>query len=148
MEPPIEHPRTEAEALIYYIQKMDLDMIELILKSDTRSETFNVDSFIKKMSGLFEYLSVETALLALPGFCDSDFCHNSCNPGYLFIAPIKNRYFSLLFNTDNGKVWEIDECFDFKIFNKKFNLKKYYRIFLLQFSTPDELDMEDSQDPF
>ncbi len=141
----MEQPKTEAEAMIYYIQMMDLEMIELILKSDTRLESFNVERFIQSMSIRFQYLNKEKVLQAFPGFCNSNICDNCCNPGYLFLAPINRRYFSLLFNTDNGKVWDIYECFDFKIFNKQLNLEDYYLVSSLDKSY---FDYDDSEDPF
>ncbi|HOU47080.1 MAG TPA: hypothetical protein PLL99_04705 [Chitinophagales bacterium] len=119
----MNNPRTQVEAIIHYIEKMDIEMIELILEDDKTYEGLHKEEYIEKLKAYFERykLKGETKLVAIPGFCDSKGCDNACRGGYSFVGRKSIYSIDLVFEVSNGEVLDICRCFDFCTFDKERN---------------------------
>ncbi len=117
----------QTEAIKYFIEKMDIDMIALILKDELTYQDFNKDIFISKMKILFyEFIeSGDTLLISIPGQCGTCYKDKS---GYTFIGNKSFNYISILFDNDKGEIKDLFECSNFKRTDNTARLNK--RLFI------------------
>jgi hypothetical protein len=128
----MQKPSTQAEALVFYIQKMDIEMIDLILDNDKTYQDFPKHLFVEKLEDVFEQFqnSKETELIGYAGFCDSKICPNACTGGYVFIGNKSKQKISLLIDAQGGKILDVFECSEFDIFDKNIDLSKYNTLYI------------------
>jgi len=118
---PNPKPTTQSEAVIYYIQEMDLEMVELILEEDKTYQDLPKATFIETLGNVFNIFrhNKNTKLVGHPGFCNSDICPNACDGGYSFVGNNSKHRMDLIIDVKQGKVLDICQCHDFKVFNKE-----------------------------
>ena len=115
---PIPTITNQLEAIIYFIQKLDLEMVEMILKDDLTYQDLEKKKFIQILrDGFFEFNEAgDEYLNVYKTSC------NSCNKGklaYLFVGNKSKNYMCFYFDTKNGEIDDMYECNWFK-FNKDF----------------------------
>jgi hypothetical protein len=117
----------QIEAIKYFIEKMDIEMIDAFLDNDKTYQEFEKGLFINKLDQVFlSFLNFgDTFLIAVDGNC------NKCDKtkkGYTFIGNKSNNYLSIIFDTADSKIKDLYECSNFK--NKLTNLNLKKRIFI------------------
>ena len=110
---------TQAEAILYFLQRLDISMISCILEDIYTYQNFEKSLFVKKLSvALDEFIDAgDTYLNRYNGFCNSKTCNHKCK-GFSFVGNISGNYFDLIIDINNGVVEDIYECFSFKCENK------------------------------
>lgn len=116
----LEHKeiKNQADAVLYSIQQLDIEMVDLLLDSSRTYQDFEKPIFIEKLDFAFdEYRkSGDTFLNYYEGNCNSKSCNFNCK-GFSFIGNSSNKYFDLIIDTKHGFVHDIYEC-QFFITNK------------------------------
>lgn len=131
-------PTTQAEAVIYYIQEMDVDMVDQILDEKMTLQDLPKQEFIAKLENVVTTLKQHknTEILSYPGFCNSDDCPNTCKGGYAFVGNVSGHHFNLIFEVSNGNVQDLFECEQFELLNST-NLTRTQRLYIDEFTLPD-----------
>jgi len=101
---------------------MDIEMIDAILDNDKTYQDFEKHIYISKLQIAFqEFTSLgDTHLFSVKGSC------NSCNKirtGYTFIGNNSKNFMSIIFDTSNCKVNDLDECRNFSPVYNEWELK-------------------------
>lgn len=112
---------TQSEAVLHFLQRLDTEMIDLILESDRTYQSFEKHIFIRKLGyAIDEFIeSGDTCLNLYPGHCNAESCNYRCK-GYTFVGNNSGNYFDLLIEVKDGIVQDICECFDFKCIDQCF----------------------------
>lgn len=105
---------SQADAVIYYIKNLDIDMIDILLDCELTYQDFPKDIFIQKLRIAFdEFIKAGDSELNISnGFCSEFICNNQCS-GYRFSSKATGLYFDLIIDIENGKVKDIYECSSF-----------------------------------
>ena len=129
----LQNLKTQSEVVIYYIQEMDIDMLELILDNEMKYQELSKDKFIQKLSVIFDTfkLNKNDKLIKQDGFCNSDKCENSCKNGYTFLGNHSKHSLNLIFEVEDGIIQDIHDCFEFKSLNKELNIEYYNQLTIL-----------------
>ncbi len=127
-----QSPTTQAEAIIYYIQEMDIDMIDLVLDKDRTYQNMQKAEFMEKLEDVFAVFrfNQNDKVIGYPGFCDNDICNNQCKNGYSFIGNQSKHRMDIILEVSNGNILDLFECTEFKAFNKEINMQDYSQIYL------------------
>ncbi|MEI2695974.1 MAG: hypothetical protein V9E90_12960 [Saprospiraceae bacterium] len=117
----------QTQAIQYFIEKMDIEMVDAFLDNDKTYQDFEKYLFISKLQQVFSTFADfgDTHLLTVEGSC------NSCDKtktGFTFIGNNSNNYMSIIFDTTDNKINDLYECSDFK--NKQTNLNLKERIYI------------------
>ncbi len=120
---------TQDQAVLYFIQKMDIEMVDLILSNDYTYQDFHKSVFIRKIGYAFdEFMEAgNTHLNKYEGLCDAKICNYKCT-GYTFIGNKTNHFFDLIIDIKDGVVCDIYECTILK--NEKDLARKEIRVML------------------
>lgn len=115
------------DALLFFIQTMDLEMIELVLEDGKTYQSLNKKDFMYRLSICFSFFKEkgDTNLNAIKGQCKK--CNKGLS-GYLFIGNHSKNYLSLLFEIEEKKIFDLGECLEFNTQFKHNNLNK--RVYL------------------
>lgn len=118
---------TQADAVIYFLQNLDVDMVGDILEDNRSYQDFEKHVFIRKLGyALDEFiLAGDTFLNRYNGICNSVICNYKCK-GYTFIGNNSDNYFDLIIDIKDGIIQDIYECTYFKA--HKMGLSKGIRI--------------------
>ena len=129
---------TQAEALIHFFKKMDIEMIDDILDNDITYQDFRKPFFISKLQIAFETFKKngDTELISEPGRCNN--C-NVCDSGFSFIGNNTGNFIDLIIQSENGKIVDLFECVEF--LNADEIITKKERIHI------DKLNIELFRDP-
>lgn len=117
--------KTQADAVLYFTQRFDIDMLKLILEDYFTYQDYDKKTFLKKLSYVFDIFQDEgnTYLNVYEGKCNSSICSNFNCKGFSFVGNKTNHYMDLIIEIKDGKVCDIYECHDFSnendILNKK-----------------------------
>jgi len=119
--------KTQADAVLYFLQRMDIEMVSDILDDDRTYQDFKKYIFIHKLgNALDEFIAAgDTFLNCYSGFCNAEICNYKC-PGFSFIGNNSKNYFDLIIDIKEGVVHDIYECSEFK--NLETGFKKNKRI--------------------
>ena len=103
---------TQAEALIHFFKRMDIEMIDDILDNDITYQDFRKPFFISKLQIAFETFKIkgDTELISEPGRCNN--C-NVCDSGFSFIGNNTGNFIDLIIQSENGKIVDLFECVEF-----------------------------------
>jgi hypothetical protein len=104
--------KTHLEAVIYFIEKMNIQKLdELLLKQSYSS--ISKAKFIEELKGVFDRFndSKDTILYAEPGVCQG--CYNGCG-GFTFLSNKSRNYIDLIIKSEDSIVTDIFECSQFK----------------------------------
>jgi hypothetical protein len=107
--------KTQADAVIYFIQQLDIEMVDMILEEDRRYQDYKKNIFIQKLDTAFNTFieAGDTFLNRYNGFCNSEKC-NYKSKGCSFIGNNSGQYFDLITDVKNGEVQDIYQCHEFK----------------------------------
>ena len=121
--------KTQADAVLYFLQRLDINMVKLILEENRTYQDFEKSLFIKKIqASLDEFIeSGDTFLNLYSGVCKSKTCNFNCK-GYSFVGNNSNNYFDLIIDIKDGIVQDIYECISFKCDNESVIKKRCIEI--------------------
>jgi len=121
--------KTQADAIIYFLQKLDIEMVDDILYDNITYQDFKKGIFIQKLGvALDEFIgSGDDFLRCYKGFCKEKLCGYRCG-GYSFIGNHSNNYMDLIIKVENGQVLDMYECSSFK--NLDYTVKKEERFLI------------------
>ncbi len=93
----------QTQAIQYFIEKMDIEMVDTFLDNDKTYQDFEKYLFISKLQQAFATFAVpgDTHLFSVEGSC------NSCDKtktGYTFIGNNSNNYMSIIFTRQTIKL--------------------------------------------
>lgn len=107
--------KTQLDAVVYFIERMDIEMINEILEDHLTYQDFPKAMFIHKLDVAFDEFKAagNDSLNTCKGMCDSIKCSYGC-PGFRFVGNHSTDYFELIFIHKEGQIEDIYECVDFK----------------------------------
>lgn len=125
--------QTQALAVIHFIQKLDIEMVDSLLDDSREYQDMKKDVFINKFGhALNEFIeSGDTFLNSTKGFCDSVICNYKCK-GFSFVGNNSGNFIDLIIEIEEGKVLDIYECTHFKTKedivskNKRIEIDKFF----------------------
>lgn len=120
---------TQVDAVIYFLQKLDIEMVSDILEDSRTYQDFEKSIFIHKLgNALDEFIGAgDTFLECYSGFCNARICNYKCS-GFSFIGNNSNNYFDLIIENKKGVVHDIYECTEFKSLETGYQKEKRVRI--------------------
>ncbi len=103
----------QVEAIKYFIQKMDIEMIDAFLDKNKTYQDFEKSIFIDKLQVAFEEFKErgDTFLISIEGRC------NGCDiskTGFSFVGNVSRSHMDILFDTSNNQIDDLYECSRFK----------------------------------
>jgi hypothetical protein len=106
---------SQLDAVLYFMQRMDEDMLKLILEDCYTYQDLDKRTFLKKLTNVFDAFEEEgnTFLNIYEGKCNSDACSNKNCKGFSFVGNQSNDYMDLIIEIREDKVFDIYECYDF-----------------------------------
>jgi hypothetical protein len=107
---------SQLDAVLYFMQRMDEDMLNLILEDCYTYQDYDKRTFLKKLSNAFDEFQRkgDTYLNVFEGKCNSAACSNLNCKGFSFVGNKTNQYMDLIIQTKESKVSDIYECYDFQ----------------------------------
>jgi hypothetical protein len=110
------------------MQRMDEDMLKLILEDCYTYQDYDKRTFLKKLSNAFDEFQRkgDTYLNVFEGKCNSAACSNLNCKGFSFVGNKTNHYMDLIIQTKESKVSDIYECYDFQNENKYLNMNSLF----------------------
>jgi hypothetical protein len=114
--------QTQVDAVLYFLERLDSEMLELILEEQKVSKEFDKKAFINDIVGAFEEFSKKgnTFLNRYKGKCISGLCSKTDCIGFSFVGNKTNDFIDLIIEVKNDKVLDIYECSQFENENKAF----------------------------
>ena len=127
---------TQADAVLYFLQCLDINMVDLLLEENRTYQNFEKPLFIKKLDiALDEFIEAgDTFLNRYLGACNSESCNYKCK-GFSFVGNNSSNYFDLIFDVQDGVVKDIYECINFKCDIRGINKSEH-------------IEIDKSEDPF
>lgn len=121
--------KTQEDAVIYFLQKQDIEMVNDILDETCTYQDFKKHIFIQKLgNALDEFISAEdTYLNCYSGYCNAEICNYKCS-GNSFIGNCSNFYMDLIIDVKEVVVYDMYECSDFKPLEPVVKKRKRIRI--------------------
>jgi hypothetical protein len=115
--------RTQADAVRYFIQTMDIEMLYLILDDEITYQDFPRNEFLLKLERVIADFknNGDTFLQAIEGRCGQ--CSKD-KSGFLFVGNNSKMYMNLLFDLSNGQIKDLYECSSFKTNFERQNFTK------------------------
>jgi hypothetical protein len=106
---------SQLDAVLYFMQRMDEDMLKLILEDCYTYQDLDKRTFLKKLTNVFDAFEEEgnTFLNIYEGKCNSAACSNNNCKGFSFVGNQSNDYMDLIIEIREDKVFDIYECYDF-----------------------------------
>lgn len=106
---------TQAQAVIYFIQQLDIEMVDDILEDNRTYQDFKKSIFIWKLrNALDEFIrGGDTFLHAYTGTCNEKSCHYKCG-GISFIGNKTYNYVDMVIEIKDGIIQDMYECSLFK----------------------------------
>ena len=111
--------QTQVDAVLYFLQRLDIDMVSSVLEDNRTYQNFEKPLFIRKLEpALDEFIEAgDTYLNRYEGSCNSKSCNYKCK-GYSFVGNNSGNYFDLIIDVKDGVVFDIYECFSFDCENQ------------------------------
>jgi hypothetical protein len=126
---------TQAEAILHFFKKLDIDMVNELLDKDRTYSDLEKPLFIHKLGNAFdEFLAAgDKHLFLYPGKCCSVECDSSGCPGYAFVGNKSGLFMELVFKEEQGRVTDIYDCSDFNAYSPPRKFDKCVKIDRLEF---------------
>ena len=107
--------KTQADAVLYFLQNLDIDMIDLLLPANRTYQDFDKHIFIQKLGEALEEFKSDgdTFLNQFSGHCNSQICNFNC-AGFAYVGNHSGNYFYLIVDIKDGEVMDMYECSNFK----------------------------------
>jgi hypothetical protein len=114
----------QVEAIKYYIEKMDIEMISLILDNKQENLEYDKEEILIMLSNLFDEFNScgDTELNSLSGRCAK--CYKGMI-GYTFYGNKSKNYINIIFEQIDGKLNDLTECTLFKRNDPNFPLNTW-----------------------
>ena len=127
---------TQVDAVIYFFQRLDIEMVSDILEDNRTYQDFEKTLFVYKLGNAFdEFIKAgDTFLQCNTGFCNSKLC-NYKRKGYSFIGNHSCNYLDMIIEIKDDVVQDMYESSEFKM--QVNYLKKNERIVLHTFNLSD-----------
>lgn len=111
--------QTQLEAVLYFIQRLDIVMLRLILEDCNTYQDYDKKTFLKKLTDVFDEFqdNGNTFLNIYDGKCNSCVSNKINCKGYSFLGNKTNHYMDLIIEVKDDKVHDIYECYDFSTEN-------------------------------
>jgi hypothetical protein len=124
-----ESLNTQAETVLYFFQRLDIDMLNLLLDDANTYQDFEKKVFLKKLDYVFDDLLQvgNTYLNRYDGFCNSEECNFKCK-GYSFVGNVTNDYVDFIFDVRDNRVFDMYECSQFRCDSPPYQVKRYVSI--------------------
>ena len=121
---------TQLDAVLYFMQRLDSDMLKLILEDYFTYQDYDKKTFLRKLSYVFDEFHDKgnTYLNVFEGKCNSSVCTNLNCKGFSFVGNKTNHYMDLIIQTKESKVSDIYECYDFQ--NENYAILKKSKIII------------------
>ncbi len=121
---------TQADAVIYFLQQMDVEMVNDVLDDTLIYQEFPKYKFINKLSAAIEKLrdGGDVFLNCFPGKCQGIGCDNHGCSGFPFIGNRTGDYINMIVEIKSGKVMDMYECNHFKIEQKSIKWRNQVQI--------------------
>jgi hypothetical protein len=103
---------TQAEAVLYFLCRLDIDMVNELLDPTRTYADLPKARFIEKLGVVFNkfiYAGDESLSLEA-GFCSSLDCDNCGSLGYTFIGNVSGHFMDLIVMEEDGKIIDIFDC--------------------------------------
>ena len=103
---------THAEAVLYFLCRLDIDMVNELLDPTSTYADLPKARFIEKLGIAFNkfiYAGDESLSLEA-GFCSSLDCDNCGSLGYTFIGNVSGHFMDLIVMEEDGKIIDIFDC--------------------------------------
>ena len=107
----IAKPQNQYEAIVYFIARLDIEMVSSFLDEERTYQDFPKYLFVSKLIGAFEQFDKagDKSLALHKGSCSG--CSKGCR-GLTFLGE-QGHYMDLLFQQDSNKIVDIYECVNF-----------------------------------
>lgn len=107
--------KSQADTVLYFIERLDIEMVDAFLDNKKTYQDFEKSKFIKKFGIAFDEFNNagDTFLNKYPGFCGSELCNHKCK-GFRFIGNYSMNYFDLIIDIKDGVIQDIYECSQFE----------------------------------
>lgn len=121
--------KTQADAVLYFLQRLDIDMVSRVLEDKLTYQNFAKPLFVKKLEdALDEFIEAgDNYLNRYEGSCNSKSCNYKCK-GYSFVGNNSGNYFDLIIDFKDGVVNDIYECFSFKCEDERVLKNEYIAV--------------------
>ena len=108
---------SQADAVIYFLQRLDIEMVNDILEDNRTYQDFEKAIFIHKLGDAFdEFIKFGDAFLnCYSGSCNSKLCNYKCR-GFSFIGNHSGNYLDMIIEIKEGIVQDMYECSEFKMY--------------------------------
>lgn len=114
-------PKTQLEAFLYYMARMDTGMLSEILEDSRTYQDTTKLLFMERLTEALEKFrewGKDTALEAIPGVCSNKKCNIGCC-GYAFEGNCSGLHLDLIIENSNGQILDIYHCSEFKTDTKE-----------------------------
>lgn len=106
-------PRTHLEALIYFIGRMDTEMVGSLLDDDRQYEDVPKYEFLHLLEKAFDTFKAEGDTQLKPFVGECTYCYPT-NPGRCFVGNKSRKFLPLVFEETDGQVTDLCECSRFE----------------------------------
>ena len=126
---------TQADAVLHFFQKLDVDMINELLDSDRTYSDLDKAVFIQKLGVAFDqFLEAGDDQLELySGKCNSEECDSCGCSGFSFLGNRSGNFMDLVVKIEEGRITDIYDCSDFKADTPERKFDKRVKIDRLEF---------------
>lgn len=112
--------KTQYDALIYFIRKLDIEMIDSLLDNNLTYQDFPKYLFVQKLGYAFDkFITMgDIQLYTYTGVCSSNLCSKGCK-GIRFVGNKSGLFMDLIILETEGNVKDIYECHEFSTVSPK-----------------------------
>lgn len=106
---------SQPDAVIHFLQKMDVEMVNDILDDNKTYQDFEKPIFIHKLGDAIDKFieGGDTFLKCDTGLCNAKTCNYKCT-GFSFIGNNSGNYMDLIIEIKEGIVHDMYECAEFR----------------------------------
>ncbi len=103
---------TQAEAVLYFLCRLDIDMVNELLDPERTYADLPKARFIEKLGvALNKFIYAGDRSLSFEaGFCSSLDCDNCGSLGYTFVGDVSGHFMDLIVLEEEGRVTDIFDC--------------------------------------
>src|ERR1039458_4600241 len=107
---------TEKEAFLYYMERMDIEMLDLILDDGITYYGVRKEVFLEKLGAAFVEFkkSNDSSLRTYKGKCGSDSCPNKGIKGCIFVGNSSRNHLELLIEESGTHIIDLSRCPSFE----------------------------------
>lgn len=116
----------QIDAFLYFMSRMEVDMLEFVLDDDKTYEDCTKSIFLEKFSGAVAEIknAGNDSIIYKRGYCVAKNCNIGCS-GYMFLGNKTKHYFNCIVKEENDKIVDIHGCTFFSTIKKhRSNYKK------------------------